>query len=148
FLKRAACPLTLKVSYRLVGISFVHQAFRSYIHRETSTMHAILAILAIGLPATLPDGAAPAKVFQVPYRLTNTNHVLVRAKINGKGPYNFILDTGAPALFVSPAISEKLGIEPNKQGWGVLPSFEIEGRVPLKNARARLETPFQLEGMN
>lgn len=115
-------------------------------------MHAILAALVIGLPPSLPGGDVPAKpaakVYQVPYRLTNTNHVLVRAKINGKGPYNFILDTGAPALFVSPAICEKLGITANKQGWGKIPSFEIEGRVPVADARARVETPFQLEGMN
>ena len=30
--------------------------------------------------------------------MTTFQHVLVRAKINGKGPFNFILDTGAPAL--------------------------------------------------
>lgn len=115
-------------------------------------MHAILAALVMVMPPLLPGTDAPAKaeakVYQVPYRLTNTNHVMVRAKINGKGPYNFILDTGAPALFVSPAICEKLGITANKQGWGKIPSFEIEGRVPLTDARARLETPFQLEGMN
>jgi PDZ domain/Aspartyl protease len=115
-------------------------------------MHAILAALALVLPPNSSGSDVPAKpaakVYQVPYRLTNTNHVLVRAKINGKGPYNFILDTGAPALFVSPAICEKLGIRANQQGWGKIPSFEIEGRVPLKDARARIETPFQLEGMN
>ena len=115
-------------------------------------MYAILAALVIVMPPNLPGSDAPAKpaakVYQVPYRLTNTNHVMVRAKINGKGPYNFILDTGAPALFVSPVICEKLGITANKQGWGKIPSFEIEGRVPLTDARARLETPFQLEGMN
>jgi len=115
-------------------------------------MHAILAALVMVMPPNLPGSDGPAKpaakVYQVPYRLTNTNHVMVRAKINGKGPFNFILDTGAPALFVSPTICEKLGITANKQGWGKIPSFEIEGRVPLTDARARLETPFQLEGMN
>jgi hypothetical protein len=115
-------------------------------------MHAILAAMALVLPPSysgsdVPDKPA-AKVYQVPYRLTNTNHVLVRAKINGKGPYNFILDTGAPALFISPAVCEKLGITANRQGWGKIPSFEIEGRVPVRDARARVETPFQLEGMN
>ncbi len=115
-------------------------------------MHVLLAALAIvWLPNPVrPDVPAKpaAKVYQVPYRLTNTNHVLVRAKINGTGPYNFILDTGAPALFISPEICEKLGIKANAQGWGKIPSFEIEGRVPVKDARARIETPFQLEGMN
>ena len=115
-------------------------------------MHALLTALVIALPPHFPPADVPAKpaakAYQVPYRLTNTNHVLVRAKINGKGPFNFILDTGAPALFISQGVCEKLGITADKQGWGEVPSFEIEGRVPLKNARARVETPFQLEGMN
>src|SRR5216683_3278701 len=86
--------------------------------------------------------------YQIPYRLTSTNHVLVRVKINGKGPYHFIVDTGAPALFVSTAVCRKLGIERDKQGWGTFERFAIEGGVVLNQARGRVEDPFQLEGMN
>ena len=116
-------------------------------------MQAILAAMALVLPPSVPIADAPAKpaakVYQVPYRLTNTNHVLVRAKINGKGPYNFILDTGAPALFITPAICEKLGVKADSKGWGKVPSFEIEGRVPLKMplASARIpRRPFNWKG--
>ncbi len=90
----------------------------------------------------------PSPTIQVPYRLTNTNHVLLRVKINGKGPYNFILDTGAPALFVSTALAKKLGVAPGRGGWGTFERFEIEGGVVLKDAKGRIEDPFQLEGMN
>jgi len=89
-----------------------------------------------------------ATVYEVPYRLTDVKHVLIRAKINGKGPFNFILDTGAPALFVSTAVCKKLGIEPDKKGWGTFDKFEIEGGVVLSKARGRIEDPFQIEGMN
>src|SRR5262249_17978618 len=89
-----------------------------------------------------------AKTYRVPYRLTSTNHVLVRVKINGKGPYNFILDTGAPALFVATNVAKKLGVTAGKDGWGKFERFEIEGGVVLQNARGRVENPFQLEGMN
>ena len=42
-----------------------------------------------------PDGATPAgRPFRVPYRLTDTNHYLVRVRINGKGPFNFLVDSG------------------------------------------------------
>jgi len=85
---------------------------------------------------------------QVPYRLTDTQHVLVRAKINGKGPFNFILDTGAPALFVATEVGKQLGIEADDNGWATFKTFEIEGGVVLRNAKGRIETPFQLEGMN
>jgi hypothetical protein len=89
-----------------------------------------------------------AKTFQVPYKLTEVKHVLVRAKINGKGPFNFILDTGAPALFVSTGLAKKLGVEPDDKGWGTFDKFEIEGGVSIPKAKGRIEDPFQLDGMN
>jgi hypothetical protein len=89
-----------------------------------------------------------AKAISVPYTITNTKHVLVRAKINGKGPYNFIVDTGAPALFVSTAVCTKLGVKPDRRGWGTLDRFDIEGGVSLPKFKARVEDPFQLQGMN
>jgi hypothetical protein len=88
------------------------------------------------------------EAFQVPYRLTETQHVLVRAKINGKGPFNFIVDTGAPALFVATAVAKQLGVAPDKTGWGTFERFELEGGLVVPRARGRIETPFQLEGMN
>src|SRR5262249_9118420 len=88
------------------------------------------------------------KTFQIPYRLTSTNHILVRAKINGKGPYNFILDTGAPAVFVATAVCRNLGVAADKEKWGSLDRFEIEGGVVLQKIRIRVEDPFQLQGMN
>jgi hypothetical protein len=88
------------------------------------------------------------KTYNVPYRLTEAQHVLVRAKINGKGPFNFIIDTGAPALFVATSVCKKLGIEKGKDGWGTFDRLEIEGGVVELKAKGRVETPFQIEGMN
>ena len=84
----------------------------------------------------------------MPYRLTAVKHIVVRAKINGKGPFNFILDTGAPALFIVPEAARKAGVDPDAKGWGVFDRFEIEGGVVLPKAKGRIEKPFQLEGMN
>jgi hypothetical protein len=110
---------------------------------------AALAVLCLAPPARA-DGPAktPPKSFQVPYRLTKPKHILVRAKINGKGPYNFIVDTGAPALFVATAVADKLGVKPDRGGWGTFDRFEIEGGVVLTRLKGRVETPFQVEGMN
>jgi PDZ domain/Aspartyl protease len=96
------------------------------------------------------DDKAPAdaRTYEIPYRLTVPKHILVRAKINGKGPFNFILDTGAPALFVATKVCQKLGIEPDRRGWGVFDRFEIEGGLVLTTIKGRVEDPFQLEGMN
>lgn len=114
--------------------------------------------LALGATPQIPSGNRPAdkpkaepkaetKV-EVPYRLTDTKHVHVRAKLNGKGPFNFILDTGAPAVFVTKAVAKKIGLKDDEKGWGTFDSFVIEGGLKVDNAKGRIEDLFQLEGMN
>ena len=83
----------------------------------------------------------------VPYRLTDTQHVLVRVKINGKGPFNFIVDTGCPVLIVSTSVGKQVGLKTEKN-WATLDALEMEGGLIQKKVLARVETPFQLEGMN
>jgi hypothetical protein len=108
-----------------------------------------LAVLGLGPPLWAADIKKPElKSYQVPYRLTDTFHVLVRARVNGKGPFNFIIDTGAPALFVATPVAKKLGVSPDKDGWGTFDRFEIEGGLVETKVKGQVETPFQLEGMN
>lgn len=113
----------------------------------------ILLLLALSPALAWADNpnakpAATAKTYQIPYRLTNTKHLVVRAKINGKGPFNLVLDTGAPALILATKAAKKAGVEPNDNGWGTFDKFELEGGLVIPKTRARIETPFQLEGMN
>jgi membrane-associated protease RseP (regulator of RpoE activity) len=106
--------------------------------------------LALAAPLACAD-EPPAKSsppIMVPYRLTKTQHVLVRAKINGKGPYNFILDTGAPALFVAKKVAGALEVPSAKVGWTTFDRFEVEGGVVFEKAQGRVDNLFQLEGMN
>jgi len=93
-----------------------------------------------------PKGVGPP--VEVPYRLTLPKHLMVRAKINGKGPFNFILDTGAPSLFFTEEVAAQAGVKQESDGWGVCKDLELEGGLKIPNARARIDTPFQLEGMN
>jgi hypothetical protein len=116
---------------------------------RTRLLAAALAALCLAPPAWADQDRKPdPKTVLVPYHLTTFNHVMVRAKINGKGPFNFIVDTGAPALFVSTAAARKAGVEPDGKGWGTFDRFEIEGGVVLEKQKGRIEDPFQLEGMN
>src|SRR5271166_6684945 len=87
--------------------------------------------------------------FQVPYRLTDTNHFLVRVRINGKGPFNFLVDSGAPALYVATETAAKAGLKPVKsEFWTVIDRLDLEGGARLLGIKARVEDPFQLVGMN
>jgi hypothetical protein len=116
----------------------------------------LLGLLAATLAAA---GHAPAqappksdqigKTFAVPYKRTATNHYLVRVRINGKGPFNFLVDTGAPALFIGTAAAAAVGLEPDEdEFWTPVDRFEIEGGIRLEGLKARVDDPFQLEGMN
>ena len=87
--------------------------------------------------------------FLIPYKRTLTNHYLVRVRINGKGPFNFLVDTGAPALFIGTNAARKIGLEANAEDfWTSVEQFDIEGGARLQGLKARVEDPFQLEGMN
>jgi len=98
--------------------------------------------------APAPKKDEDGKTYQVPYRLTVPKHIMIRAKLNGKGPFNFILDTGAPAMFITPALADKVGVKPDKTHWGTLDKLDIEGGVPAGKTKVRVEDIFQLKGMN
>src|SRR5262249_27385870 len=92
-----------------------------------------VALLLVAAPLRAQERApTPREVpasFQVPFKLTDSKHVMVRVKLNGKGPFNFILDTGAPALIMSETVAKKAGGE-LKNGWGEF-RLDVEGGVRL-----------------
>lgn len=104
-----------------------------------------LLCLAPALPADEPKKSAAV---EVPYRLTDTNHLCVRAKINGKGPFNLIVDTGAPALYLTKSVATKAGLKAEKTGWTTCERFDLEGGLKIDKTRARIEDVPQIEGMN
>jgi hypothetical protein len=96
-----------------------------------------------------PKGQKINEVYWVPFRLSDVKHVVVRVKLNGKGPFNFIVDTGAPAVFVGTETAKQIGIDMDgKEGDHSFDSFEVEGGPKMTSYKARVEDPFQLTGMN
>jgi hypothetical protein len=114
---------------------------------------ALLIASGVALRADKPENKAaePTKVlrsFDIPYKTTTPKHIVVRLKFNDKGPFNFILDTGAPALIVATKVGNKAGLKVNESGWATINKLEVEGGLVMNKITARVETPFQLEGMN
>ncbi|MFO0815242.1 MAG: PDZ domain-containing protein [Gemmatales bacterium] len=114
--------------------------------------HRILTCLLFAFFPSLQAEDPPSKAqesYLVPYRLSDIKHVVVRVKVDGKGPFNFIVDTGAPAVYFGNEIARKLGKEVKEEGyWETFDKVEIEGGVKLKGIKARVEEPFQLVGIN
>jgi hypothetical protein len=110
----------------------------------------ITLLIAAGIeqpPAAAPTPQA-AKSYRIPYKLSDTQHILVRAKINGKGPYTFIMDTGAPEIFFAKDTAQKIGITKDKNDEAVIEKLEIEGGAILNRIEAHIADPSQLVGMN
>jgi membrane-associated protease RseP (regulator of RpoE activity) len=115
----------------------------------------LACFLLLGLPALVwpqeavqPKNNAAGKTYAVPYRFTESGHIMVRAKINGKGPYNFIVDTGAPLVYIAVPVAKKLGIEAAAKGLTSVGKIQLEGGPEHADFKCVIETPFQLEGMN
>ena len=83
------------------------------------------------------------KAFRVPYQLTATNHFLVRARINGKGPFNFLVDTGATAVFVSTDAAKKAGLKVDPdEFWTTVEKLDLEGGAASEASRCASRTPI------
>ncbi len=76
----------------------------------------ILCIAAFLIPAHAhAQGEAkrePAKKIVVPFELIKTQHMVVSIKVNGKGPYRMVFDTGAPDSLVSNKVAKDAALFP------------------------------------
>jgi len=57
-----------------------------------------------------PAPASEAKTVIVPFELIGSRHMVVEVKLNGKGPYRLIFDTGAPTMLINPRIAKDAGV--------------------------------------
>jgi hypothetical protein len=99
-------------------------------------------------PAVQPVWRPSTRPVEVPFKLTDTNHLLIRVKINGKGPFNFIVDTGSPAMILRVPVGDQLGLKTDSRGVAYLDKLEIEGGAELHHVACLVDTPYQIEGMN
>ena len=75
-----------------------------------------LTVLWLAFAAAEPQPAANKAAFTLPFELID-NRVFIEVRLNGKGPYHFILDTGAGAD-VGDHVARQLGLELADAGEG------------------------------
>jgi hypothetical protein len=71
--------------------------------------------VALPCPAQAPP-KADAKPVVVPFKLLPSRHMILDVKVNGKGPYTLIFDTGAPLNLVSTRLAKETGLTKKKRG--------------------------------
>jgi hypothetical protein len=76
--------------------------------------------------------AADAKPAVVPFEILKTKHMAVQIKVNGKGPYRVIFDTGAPITLLNNKIAKEADLKGGGPGSGSLPIFGMRGGSTVK----------------
>lgn len=81
-------------------------------------MVALLPTLALAAKAPVPAASkAPANaLFASPTHLDRVGRIVVPVLIDGKGPFRFLVDTGADGSMISPALVHTLGLVPSQTG--------------------------------
>lgn len=69
---------------------------------------------------------AADKAVVVPFELLKSRHIAVEVKINGKGPYRLIFDTGAPTNLINNKLGKEAGVL-KKDDKTVIPLFGMAG---------------------
>lgn len=119
-------------------------------HRNSLAALAAALILAAAVSASAQDGmpyadatarlAGRARDTTVTTRF-NRGHPYVETYVEGKGPYSFVLDTGASFSVVLPAVAKSLGLKERKVKGTKFTYVEAALRVPGAEAdRHRLYT--------
>lgn len=101
--------------------------------------YAALALL-VAAAAGRASGAATAYsgdvLFASPTQRDHIGRILAPVVIDGKGPYRFIIDTGASQSTMSPALAVKLGLSPAKDASVVVNG--VTGSAPEPTVPVRL----------
>src|SRR5262249_24985386 len=88
------------------------------------TLFSLFLLAAVAVPARAQE---PVKPVVVPFETLPSGHMTILAKVNGKGPYKFIFDTGAPLTLLNTKVAEESGVMKagaNKGGFSLLPSAQ------------------------
>jgi hypothetical protein len=68
----------------------------------------------------------------VPFRLFPTKHIAVNIKVNGKGPYCVIFDTGSPVALLSNKLADATGLLDRKGPQPLFNPFNAGGEAKVK----------------
>ena len=80
-------------------------------HLLCSLMLVLVPVVWADTPKAKPVETGKAVV--VPFDLTPTGHMTVMVKVNGKGPYKLIFDTGAPITLMNNKVAKESGLLKN-----------------------------------
>jgi membrane-associated protease RseP (regulator of RpoE activity) len=90
-----------------------------------------LLVLTLALPLRAEDRPA-AEATSVPFDLFTTKHISIMVKVNGKGPYRVIFDTGSPVILLSNKVARAAGLLNKNSPQPLINLFGSGGQVKVK----------------
>jgi predicted aspartyl protease len=137
FARGGATAATVRVSVQPVRAGFAHSRFqlanRPWVLGLLSTLLAGVGVAALAEPAAPgpPSSELPPSptlnreqslLFALPTTRDHIGRVVVPATVNGKGPFRFIVDTGATHSTITPDLARALGLKPAE-----IPTVVLDG---------------------
>jgi hypothetical protein len=92
----------------------------------------LAGLLLVALVLPLRAEEPPARTVTVPFELFPTKHIAVKIKVNGKGPYRVIFDTGSPVALLSNKIADDTGLLDRKGPQPLFNPFATGGEAKVK----------------
>lgn len=100
----------------------------------------LLALVALaGLSGAAAAEGPLVRPVKVPFELLRSGHMAVQVKVNGKGPYLLIFDTGAPISLVTTRIGREAGLLEGG-GASALPLFGAVAEAKIKKLQVGEQT--------
>lgn len=69
-----------------------------------------------GPPAGAQDATEPQPLYAAPTRVDRAGRIVAAVEVNGRGPFRFVVDTGANRSAISPRLVRQLGLAPSAHG--------------------------------
>src|SRR5271155_432897 len=115
------CPRCYSFSFRATGGHSLVQEGKEPVMRNHGLLLAVLLVFCACVAVAANHGssaAADAKTsFTLPFDLVD-NRIFIEARLNGRGPFHFLLDTSAGGITISTNVAQQLGLHVADAGDG------------------------------
>src|SRR5262249_30507246 len=112
--------------------SFKFSRQHSHCARIAWTLGLALAI-DVSAAVARADDSVGNKPVTVPFGLLKTQHMTIEVKINGKGPYRMIFDTGAPVTLINNKVAKEAGVLPKDFRQPLFAFFGSMGQFKMRS---------------
>lgn len=103
------------------------------------------AFLAGATLIALGNTRCPSDITPIPYHSLGNSHIAIPIAIDGSGPYEFMIDTGAQISVMDPALADKLKLD--RIGSAEVFGLSSYAKVPVDSAAVVQAGPVFVKGL-